>query len=286
MSTLNEIHFELSSLCNASCSHCTWQKKETKSRFMDFDLVVRLLKEAKDMWVRTINFHGVGEPTLHPRLLDILQIAEENEFDYWLSTNCYVLREKLADGFRKLKNLTLILAVPWSMDEKFVDICMANAADYLAIPSANRIIYVQMVCVEESQQYYRRLIDELFPLVERNPNAKLYLKQPLTWPNDTPNRGFINREFAQHPSVRFEDIPTPVSIGQYCNMPERFLLINADGTCIPCCVGMHDWGLGTVLERPLKEVWNSQAMVNIRNLWRAADDSLPCGHCLKRTDCV
>ena len=69
-------------------------------------------------------------------------------------------------------------------------------------------------------------------------------------------------------------------------MPDRFLMIMADGTCVPCCVGMDDWGLGNVSEKTLQEVWECARMREIRRLWKSADDSIPCGNCLKRTDCL
>jgi hypothetical protein len=69
-------------------------------------------------------------------------------------------------------------------------------------------------------------------------------------------------------------------------MPDRFLMVLADGTCVPCCVGMDEWGLGSVVGRTLREVWESPEMGRVRDLWRAADDSIPCGRCKNRTDCI
>jgi len=253
---------------------------------MDYDLACRLIREAKDMWVRKVDFHCVGESTMHPRLIDILKLADEMGFDCHLSTNCYLLKGELADGMRDLRCLTLYLAVPWVMPAKFVDVCVSNALDYLSIKNSNELVYVQMVCDVGARKYYDRLISTFFHIIERQPNAKLYLKQPNTWPNDTPNHGFVIRDLSNHPKVRFDDIPTPRSIGYYCDMPDRFLMINADATVIPCCVGMDDWGVGSILNRSIRDVWHSDELETVRRKWKASDDSIPCGHCKKRTDCI
>jgi len=238
------------------------------------------------MGVRNLRYHGLGESLLHPNLIEIMTKGEELRFNHSISTNCFNLKGKLAEEIRKLKNLELILAIPWVMHDKFVNVCVDNVMDYLATPSDNRRVHIQMVCHENAQGHYRRLVDTFLPFVERRDNAYLHLKQPVTWPNDTPNRGFVNGELMGHNKVIWDGRETPLSIGKGCQMPERFLMVLADGTCVPCCVGMDEWGLGSVADRTLKEVWESKEMEVIRRKWRNLEDGIPCKHCKTRTDCI
>lgn len=290
---LDEIQIELAGLCNATCVYCTWQKRETGKQLMDRDLALGLLQEAKEMDVQSVRYHGVGESTLHPDLIEIITLGEHLGLNHSISTNCYTLRGDLANGLKKVHGLALILAIPWVMPEKFVNVCINNAIDYIAGGFDNHRLHIQMVCHENAVEHYRRCVDLFLPFVERSPNAYLHLKQPVTWPSDSPNRGFINDDLRNHPKVIHDHRVTPVSIGAGCNMPERFLMIHADGNCVPCCVGIEDWGLGSVgvanrstSVAGLKEVWQSSRMEMIRGLWKAQDDSIPCGHCKKRTDCL
>jgi radical SAM protein with 4Fe4S-binding SPASM domain len=283
---LEEVQIELSGICNATCVYCTWQKRTVGKQHMEKLLALRLLDEAKELGVQRIRYHGLGESTMHPDLIEIMNRGEELGFDHSISTNCYKLKDELATEVAKLKNLSLILAIPWVMHDRFVDVCVNNVLDYLCLSSENRKVHIQMVCHENAKGHYRRCVDTFLTYVERRENAFLHLKQPVTWPNDTPNTGFFDAELAAHPKVIYDDRATPLSISKGCNMPERFLMVLADGTVVPCCVGMDEWGLGSVAERPLREVWESSEMERVRELWRSADDSIPCGHCKKRTDCI
>lgn len=283
---LEEVQIELAGVCNATCVYCTWQKRTVGKKLMERGMAMRLLQEAKSMGVVQVRYHGLGESTVHPDLIEIVGLGESLGFRHSLSTNCFILKGGTADGLRAFHNLQLILAVPWVMHDKFVDICVKNALDYLSKPFNNESVHVQMVCHEDARKHYRRFVDTFLPAVEQSPKAQLHLKQPVTWPNDSPNRGFIDPELANHPQVIFDSRQTPLSIGKGCEMPNRFLMVLADGTAVPCCVGMDDWGLGNVQEHGLAGVWNSPRMAELRDKWHRADDSIPCGNCKKRTDCI
>ena len=282
---LQEIQIELAGLCNATCNYCTWQKRSVGKQMMRTSLAMRLLDEAAELGVGVIRYHGLGESMLHPDIAGIIAAGEQHGFDHSISTNCYNLSKDKAEALKPHANLSVILAVPWVMKKTFVDKCIFNALKYLE-GNSNRRVHVQMVCHEKAEKYYRRLVDTFLSTIEKTPNAWLHLKQPVTWPNDTPNQGFINVELLNHPKVIHDSRLTPLSIGKGCTMPDRFLMVMADGTCVPCCVGMDDWGLGRIGNRSLKEVWESAEMSRIREQWRSLSDEIPCGKCKKRKDCL
>jgi hypothetical protein len=183
--------------------------------------------------------------------------------------------------------LHVILAVPWVMPAEYVDRCVQRALDYVYLgPAINHRIHIQMVCHEDARQYYDRFISTFLPVAEKYSNVFLHLKQPVTWPSDTPNMGFIDETRRHNPKIIFDDRATPLSIGKGCNQPERFLMVLADGSCTSCCVDANSWGLPNAQDHSLKEIWESARRKEIEQLWKKKDDSLPCGHCLKRTDCI
>lgn len=287
MHRLSEIQIEISGVCNATCSYCTWRQRTVGKQFMERSLALRLAAEARDMGVSTVRWHGVGESLLHKDLVEILQRGEELELNHSLSTNCYNLTGRLAEAISTIEGLGLILAIPWVMPDRFVDRCVRNALDYLYLPWAHHLLHVQMVCQEGAQRHYAQCVETFLPVIEKLPGAYLHLKQPVTWPNDdTPNVGFVDAALKHHPKVIWDGRKTPLSIAAGCDMPERFLMVQADGTCVPCCVGMDEWGLGRIGERTLREVWESIEMEMLRHKWREADDGIPCGRCKKRADCL
>lgn len=284
--TLDEVQLELAGLCNATCSYCTWRERTIGKQLMDGDLALSVLAQAKEMGVSRVHYHGLGEPLLHPRLLEILARGEELGFSHQLiSTNCFNLREGfIGAGLRTLTNLKIVLSIHWVLQEKFLARCVENAKAYLASAPLNKKIYVQMICHESASKHFQEFYETFLPLVERIPNAVLWLKQPQTWPLDaTPQVGFIPD--VQHPRVEIDKMATPYSLAFGCEMPLRFLMVMADGSCAPCCVGTVSWGLGKLPEQTLREVWESARMADVRRLWASADDSILCGPCKKRTDC-
>lgn len=282
---LQEIQVELAGICNATCCYCTWQSRTVGKQFMNRELAIRLLDEAKELGVEVVRYHGLGESTLHPNLVEIIQHGEQLKLNHSISTNCFILKGDLANDLKQIEGLSIILAVPWVMKDKYVETCIENALNYLE-GAKNARIHVQMVCQDSAEVHYRKFIDTFLPAVEKHSHAFIHLKQPVTWPNDSPNKGFINRELESHSKVIFDDRATPLSIAKGCNMPERFLMILADGTPTYCCVGMDDCGLPSLNGRSLQEVWESARMAEIRKLWKESSDEISCGNCKKRTDCL
>lgn len=284
MARLDELQIELCGVCNAHCTYCTWEKRSVGKQMMDYGLAERLVREAKDLRIGLVTFHGVGEATLHKKLPDLLQLAEDLGLSTRLSTNCYTLKGALADKLRQFRNLQLILAIPFTEKPDFVDRCFTNAISYVDGGYENRSVHALMVCSTDAKSPSNR-IAEGFSQFRGKPNFNIHFKQPVTWPNDEPQKGFLP-PYANDELFIVEPVSPNTSIGFGCSLPHRFLMVLADGTVVPCCVGMDDWGLGTIGGRTLKEVWESIQMASLRRKFDALDDTIPCGHCKKRTDCL
>jgi hypothetical protein len=283
---LRELQIELCGVCNATCSYCEWQARSLGRQKMETELALSLVRQADDLQVPLVTFHGVGESTLHPRCAPIVGCAEARGLRTRLSTNCYRLDGDLASDLAQMENLEMILALHAGLPPSFMDICREHALDYLARAPGNRAVEVLVVCTEEGAAYVPRVLDEFLPLVERLPCARIHLKQPVTWPKSAPVKGVHPLHHALDKlQVDLHIMETPMSIGRDCAMPEYLLQVLADGTCTPCCVDTGDWGLPDVRRAGLAGVWNSPQMENLREKWREASMEIPCGHCKTRTDC-
>jgi organic radical activating enzyme len=73
------IEWRLSNVCNYDCSFCSPQFKDGSKKFLEFDtyatVVRRLISQdpSKNVWIQ---FTG-GEPTLYPRLIELLSLIKE-----------------------------------------------------------------------------------------------------------------------------------------------------------------------------------------------------------------
>lgn len=82
--------------CNLTCVMCPNKSfKKDDLGFMDFNLYKKIINEAEGQ-IYDINLHHRGESTLHPKLVDMICYAKENDFAVKLHTNGTTLTQKMA----------------------------------------------------------------------------------------------------------------------------------------------------------------------------------------------
>lgn len=85
---LANAYFELTNKCNFHCDFCPSDSQKRISEFMPLALIKRLYDEvAEKNLVPKVNLHLMGEPTLHPDLLEILAYASAKNVKTELVTN-------------------------------------------------------------------------------------------------------------------------------------------------------------------------------------------------------
>lgn len=285
MPRLSEIELELVGLCNATCGYCDWQRKEKSAKsIMPSEIALRVLEEADELGVNILRFHGVGESTLHPKIVDILAAGRKYpRIAQSLSTNCSNLfaplrAPLLAHDLARMDHLELTLAVPWiDSREEFVTRCAHSAREYLKLKPQNREIILQLVTHADAEKWMP-VLESFLPMVEDLPNARIFLKTPVTWPGAVPQLGF-RPSIAPHEKIVVDALVAPVSIGGGCSMPEYALMVSSHGRVSPCCVSVVEWDIGSFPEKSLSELWESTRLSNIRAGWKSGDHSIPCGSC-------
>lgn len=95
------ILLDLAGCCNLDCVYCRrfspWNKKYWEGRhpesfgFLDFEVIKNVLFEAKEMGTETVLLVGGGEPTLHPKFLEIMNVIKELGMNFNFSTNGVLL---------------------------------------------------------------------------------------------------------------------------------------------------------------------------------------------------
>lgn len=92
---VSSVFFELTNKCNFHCTFCPSDSQTRDSGSMDLALAKKLYKEASDKnLAAVVNLHLMGEPTLHPQLLEILKFAASTGVKTDLVTNGSTLVEK------------------------------------------------------------------------------------------------------------------------------------------------------------------------------------------------
>lgn len=85
---LKRIHIELTNVCEFNCAFCPKSEMKRPYLYMDADLAKGILDQIRQAGLaEKVTFHVMGEPTLHPRFLEILDHAEEIGLPVGLTTN-------------------------------------------------------------------------------------------------------------------------------------------------------------------------------------------------------
>ncbi len=88
---------EPTNACNLACAYCGNKDMLRPRTFLDIGLYEKLLDEMVELGIPRITLHTIGEPTLHPRIGELVQLATDRGRVVTLSTNGTLLaREELA----------------------------------------------------------------------------------------------------------------------------------------------------------------------------------------------
>lgn len=88
---------EPTNACNLGCAYCGNKDMLRPRSFIDMGLYERLLGEMVELGIPRITLHTIGEPTLHPRIGEMIRMATDRGRVVTLSTNGTLLhREELA----------------------------------------------------------------------------------------------------------------------------------------------------------------------------------------------
>lgn len=106
------IHLELTNQCNFSCEFCPDRLITRPRGNMDVRMIHRVLEEiAAENLTRVVCFHVMGEPTLHPHLLEAVQKAVDLGLDVHLTTNGWLLSDQLMRSLLEADTRTIIASV-------------------------------------------------------------------------------------------------------------------------------------------------------------------------------
>ena len=89
------IFIEITNKCNFHCAFCPSDSQKRALGFMDLELVKQLYEENSDkQLVNLVDLHLMGEPTLHPELIEILKFGSIKKVKTNLTTNISTLGAK------------------------------------------------------------------------------------------------------------------------------------------------------------------------------------------------
>lgn len=308
------LNIEITSRCNLFCEHCARSHLKRPAKDMGREVFRYLLDLMPNTYKVTLV--GLGEPTLHPQLVEFVASASRRGHRVGIVTNAmnldrYLSRKLIAAG---------LCGLTFSLDSVDADLVhrVRQGSDIERIIE-NIEGFVQMaagkvptaVFTAVSQQTVRHL-PELATLVSGlGVNAWMLSDLNFRWnqfqtlrenwtPVDQKTTGSaLKLAFAKALPVlsvrgleeiglprRFKDflIISPVSLGRlsgthrWCLSPWQTLPVDVDGNASICDCLPHV-SLGNLLERGFSDIWNGTTMRSHRRLMRSASPPADCLAC-------
>jgi radical SAM protein with 4Fe4S-binding SPASM domain len=117
---------EITNLCNFHCTFCPDEIMERHRGMMSYEDACKIFDQVAREKNRLgplypVKLHQMGEPTIHPNLVDIVRYAErEKGIPIELNTNCSLLTPELVDGLYDAGLTNFILSYQTPDAESFV----------------------------------------------------------------------------------------------------------------------------------------------------------------------
>ncbi len=86
----SKVYVEIGNICNLQCSFCPEVIREKK--LMGVDLFSRIIDQISPL-TELVAFHLMGDPLVHPKLSEFVEICELKKVKIFLVTNGVLLRE-------------------------------------------------------------------------------------------------------------------------------------------------------------------------------------------------
>jgi len=273
----NEIILEVTNHCNLNCRHCHFHGQEAVKKRP-------LGAMKKETWLRaleaigtlpkpvTLLTHGAGEPLLYPQLEALLTEAKKIEgLNVGFMTNAMLLNDRWADFL--IDHQIDLIAFSIDGTEKATHDYFRRGAD---LEKIERHVFNLINKKQKRNCPLPRLTFNMVAYPEIIDQSEAYVQKWLPHASAVSIATFrpigSRRLWQDAPPVDFR--PCPLLYHQF--------VIGFDGTVGLCCEDINSTvNLGSILHRPIEEIYNSDAIKRYRHKHETNDiDGLPlCRDC-------
>ncbi len=256
---------EVCSQCNMKCIMCPtpFYPRKDKTPFIDVDLVKKIVDEGDLEASYFVELQQSGEPLLHPKLSEIVDIVKSTGVYVGLSTNGLLIKEQ-AEALSKLDYITFSLdSVDWYKlirRSRFEDNLIEKIKWFLPIAYQNRIaIDIQIIELGGWEEQLRKT-KEIFA------NERVTIR---TMPN-----GYYCYQFPELENT-CKDL---------CINPWLSASISCNGNVSACCISTgDDIQLGNIKNQTLKEIWAGEEVEKLREEHMSRQYREVCARCYMRS---
>lgn len=264
---------EPTSVCNIRCVMC-YQidpsfTKDTIQGFMNFDLFKSVIDQAKEGGTQAITLASRGEPTLHPKLIGMLEYLKRKFLDLKINTNAIRLTKELCQAIIESEVNEVVFSVDASTKETYEKIRVGGKFDQVVnnielfnkvrsrYPKNRTVTRISGVKVLPSEQNEQAMVEFWSKLVDQ-----VTIKDAVArW--DTYNN-------------------KPTHLTDPCYFLWERMYVWFDGTVNPCDVDYNSkLKVGNVALDSIKNIWNGEKYTKLREFHKLGrrNELMPCDRC-------
>lgn len=259
-----KIYLEITNKCNLNCDFCIKNKRQEK--FMAEDEFIFILKRIKN-YTNYLYFHVLGEPLLHPKINELIDLASSLGFYVNITTNGYLINR-----IKNNKNIRQINISLHSYNNKYkisLDDYLNNIFNAIDNLTANKTFVSLRLWVKNS--YNKSIIEKInshyntdinINTINFKINDYLFINNfhEFIWPD-------LNNNIYEEKGD--------------CYGLKDHIGILVDGTVIPCCLDtLGNINLGNIFKDSLDKIISSnryqKILIGFKNHKKCEE---LCKHC-------
>jgi radical SAM protein with 4Fe4S-binding SPASM domain len=263
------------SSCNLRCTMC-FQVDESFSRdskfmgMMDIELFKKIIDDASNNNIKALTLASRGEPTLHPKLGEMLEYCKGKFFEIKINTNATRLNEKLIHQILKNDITDMVFSIDSFEKEEYESIRVLGNFEQVL----NNI------------EKFKEIKEKFYPesrCATRVSGVKIRKSQNTEkfkefWKKYVDHVGFVEME------ERWDTYNNPISIidKSPCTYLWERMYVWHDGTCNPCDVDYKsNLAVGSIKSSTIQEIWNNEQFTKLRNMHKQGKRNKfnPCDRC-------
>lgn len=270
-------NIEVTNSCPMDCVMCPRKYMKRKVGFMDFNLYKKIIDQLSG-YTYAVWLHHFGESLLHPKIEKFIEYAKEKDIKTQLSINPVLLNPK---NIEKILNLDYLhISLDGTTEETYKKLRGKNA-DY------SKAVKAIFEFLKNKQRPYTTLAIIRMKETEKELEAfkkqwkdsginKVEVKEFITWDGSIKKIHKLASEFSE---AYKKNLSYP------CVRPWHRITILWDGRVVPCCYDYDGkYLLGDLNNQTLKEIWNSQEMIELRkqHILNDLKDNQLCKNCKEK----
>jgi radical SAM protein with 4Fe4S-binding SPASM domain len=228
---------------------------------MDIDLFQRIIDDASSIGVRRVRLFLHGEPTLHPQIVEMISYVKSKDLMVHLTTNGILFdREKSEAVLRSGVNHADYFAFSILGYSKEVHESITRRGGY------DKVVKNILDFLELRREYKANgpVIETIFYTMAENEHEKeRYVKYWQGIVDHARLGGRVSESFSEYK----RETGTIAPRERTCPVLWDRMTIFWNGDVTVCCQDVDgDWVLGNLNERSIREIWNCEQLLAIRNI--------------------